>query len=376
MRDNDLNMLLQKAEELKALFVLGQRVIPFLEEIFHFIKDTTPLLDDINVSIRENLQKMPKASKQLSKVTEATESATNEIMDTVDGVLYKTRIIATNLKHIEDLQPPADNPISSEYGRLAKNSNELLKSIENDAQNIMMALQVQDITSQQIAAVNSVLETVQSKLGSILKNFKESEFASLVDTAQRQTVTHDHTKTEVSKLHRTIAFDPDAVEAISSNLDRQSEVDELLRNVESGQIDLSAAKQSANLETASADDIDALFASTHAPSAGITSDETASADDIDALFASSNTPKLGVAADEPASADDIDALFGHAAPMAGIAADEPVSADDIDALFGNTQSSQADTKQNQDAHIRSVLGDTDSDEPASADDIDALFNPR
>lgn len=46
---------------------------------------------------------MPKASKQLSKVTEATESATNEIMDTVDGVVYKSGIIATNLAQIKSL---------------------------------------------------------------------------------------------------------------------------------------------------------------------------------------------------------------------------------------------------------------------------------
>ena len=73
MKDKDLSVLLKKTDELRALFVLGQRVLPFLEEIFMFVSEIKPLLDDINHSIEENLKKMPNVSKQLSKVTEATE---------------------------------------------------------------------------------------------------------------------------------------------------------------------------------------------------------------------------------------------------------------------------------------------------------------
>ncbi|MBL7975629.1 MAG: chemotaxis protein CheZ, partial [Candidatus Kapabacteria bacterium] len=81
IRDKDLQQLLAKSEELKALFVLGQRVVPFLEELFVFVREVSPALEDINKSIEDNLSRIPKASKQLSKVTEATELATNEIMD-------------------------------------------------------------------------------------------------------------------------------------------------------------------------------------------------------------------------------------------------------------------------------------------------------
>ena len=58
----DINLLLRKADELKALFILGQRVIPFLEEIFLFVNEIKPLLDDINSSIEENLRKIGRAS--------------------------------------------------------------------------------------------------------------------------------------------------------------------------------------------------------------------------------------------------------------------------------------------------------------------------
>ena len=54
MKDMDIKSFLQKAEELKALFVLGHRVIPFLEEIFIFVEEITPLLEEINFSIQES----------------------------------------------------------------------------------------------------------------------------------------------------------------------------------------------------------------------------------------------------------------------------------------------------------------------------------
>ena len=94
MRDIDIQQLFQKVQELKALFIIGQRVVPFLEEIFRFIEEIFPLLNVINTSLADNLQKMPKASMQLSKVSEATELATTEIMDTLDGLVSKSFTIS------------------------------------------------------------------------------------------------------------------------------------------------------------------------------------------------------------------------------------------------------------------------------------------
>ena len=154
-KEIEIASLLNRVEELKALFVIGQRVLPYLEDIFLFIRDTTPLINDINHSIKENIKKMPNASKQLSKITEATETATNEIMDTVDGLMYKSTIISNNLKLIRETGENSVVATNEDFQRAIDNSDEVLKSIKNDAQNIMMALQVQDITSQQIAAVNN-----------------------------------------------------------------------------------------------------------------------------------------------------------------------------------------------------------------------------
>ena len=320
-KELDIQELLKKSEELKALFVLGQRVIPFLEEIFLFIQDTSPLIQEISSSIKDNLKKMPKASKQLSKVTEATEMATNEIMDTVDGVMYKSGIISTNLALIRDIGSQAEFAQNEDFLRAISNSDEVLKSIKNDAQNIMMALQVQDITSQQIAAVNNLLETLQGKLGSITDRLKNTEFA--VFSLENATEKHQF-DSRTSNLHRTIAFDPDAVDALANTTSRQQDVDDLMKQMNQSPEEFSREQHSYDSmqspDNADDDDeeidIDALFAANASNNNADDDDEEI---DIDALFAASTQsapipPEEHITnqlpdSDEPFSQDDIDALF-------------------------------------------------------------------
>ncbi len=368
MNNKDVSVLLKKADELRALFVLGQRVIPFLEEIFLFVSEIQPLLDDINVSIQDNLSKMPNASKQLSKVTEATELATTEIMDIVDGLVYKSDIITSNTNklneivgkkmanhlklleiiykgidsgnNLKEIMPHLAKTINSlkqsknqSVMKIVDETNELTQSIAMDSSSIMMSLQVQDITSQQIAAVNNLLETIQGKLGRILKNFQESNIQDMIDAEEPVD------NTNVSKMHRDIAFDPEAVSAIENKDIRQGQVDaifggdanidDLMNELDSSEIEEATKKeetpviteQVSNTSPASQDDIDALFSGTEDDG-----NTHASADDIDALFSSPDEEETTDDGTEPASADDIDALFGNS--------DEPASADDIDALFG------------------------------------------
>ncbi len=271
MKEMDITDVLKKAEELRALFILGQRVIPFLEEIFMFVNEIKPLLDEINMSIEENLKKMPNASKQLTKVSEATETATTEIMDIVDGLSYKVDIISSNIKKIgsaptkvanhfkileliykaiqddvdvNDVLPEISNTIEELKGDKNsvmpdKNSQDvlehtegILQSIKDDSMSIMISLQVQDITSQQIAAVNHLLETIQNKLEKILKKFQSSDINQLVTKAP-----NIKEKTNVAKMHRNIAFDPDAIDSITSKETRQNDVDDLIKMHLNGNID-------------------------------------------------------------------------------------------------------------------------------------------
>ncbi len=331
MKQKDISALLTKAEELKALFVLGQRVIPFLEEIFIFVGEIQPLLDEINNSIQDNLKKMPNASKQLSKVTEATELATNEIMDIVDGIVYKVDIIKTNFckisehdsvkkddpvklleslhqaisqgKDLKPILPFLANTIGSlkkingeENKKIIKDTDELIQSIQNDSDSIMISLQVQDITAQQIAAVNNLLETVQAKLSNILTHFQQSDISDLVKQDTRYAET-----TQISNLHRPIAFDPDAVDSITHKLTRQQQVDDYMHE----------HNNKADDESTSQDDLDALFAS-----GSIDEDEEKNNSELDneaennENIAKTNNDSNEDDAFAQFSQDDIDALFG------------------------------------------------------------------
>ncbi|MCU0424414.1 MAG: hypothetical protein MUF71_02185 [Candidatus Kapabacteria bacterium] len=372
MRVGEINEMLHKTEELKALFVFGQRVIPFLEEVFLFIREVTPLLENINISIEENLSKMPKAAQQLSSVTKATELATTEILDTLDGLSYKADVISSNLKQliqiqrqnrseheriieaVNELQKNDATPTEekdSVYSRiidvirkieqrdgghssahyvdniksavavlqkpevseeLVNNSEKLLESIRMDSTQIMMSLQVQDITSQQLAAVNSLLQTVQNKLGEIMVHFRNTEIGELISTSARRPAQEESHATQVSSLHRAIAYDSDVGSALSGDPNRQGSVDSIFASFNEGGIDVTMAKPEAPkqiIEPSSQNDIDAMFGGTKpsAPTPSPTSSGgSASQDDIDALFGGGGGGNGG---SDTASQDDIDALF-------------------------------------------------------------------
>ncbi|MGC8747832.1 MAG: hypothetical protein ACP5RR_02985 [Candidatus Kapaibacteriota bacterium] len=297
MKELDIKDLLRKADELRALFVLGQRVIPFLEELFTFVGEIQPLLEDINNSIKENLSKMPSLSKQLSKVTEATELATNEILDIIDGIFYKLDILVTNIDLIQNrfsvvgkfvndfaylLEKRKDEIVTLEefaekveklfesfkieYNKELNLSTlrDIVEKIRTDSTSIMLALQVQDITSQQIAAVNHLLTTVQSRLNALIHKFESSGVEKVVsETAETVNVT---------KLHREVAFDPDAVEVLVGNTTKQEDIDKMFEQglppesdsksqpqTTEQNLDPNSSEQDFDNEPISQSDIDAMF---------------------------------------------------------------------------------------------------------------------
>lgn len=272
MNTKNLGGILDKINELRALFIFGQRVIPFLEELFYFVNDIVPVLEDINESIYESANKMPRASSQLHKVTQATELATTEILDNLDGVLSKLTAIgshfqaATNdMAAMEALDDKALEMVKSELkgehpelvSKLAEineqkrahvralRSNtggleESLQDIRNKANDIMISLQVQDITTQQIASVNHLIQSVQDRLANLIDRFKISG-ADLVTEIQRA---EQHT------------FDPLA--SYDRSGDAQKGADEVVKSANGNGAD-SAAPAKQKSDPASQDEIDKLF---------------------------------------------------------------------------------------------------------------------
>jgi chemotaxis regulatin CheY-phosphate phosphatase CheZ len=199
----DLKLILQKVEELRSLLVLTERTMPFLEDVFAFIRELVPLVEELKSSVETTSDKLPKASKQLDKVTTATELATTEILTIVEGLFTKVQDIQKAMaadralvdaarasgRTVEELFRARTGAASSEAADAALAAawaehlrlintplptdpcRATLESIQNDCTNIMIALQVQDITAQQIAAVNRLMQSVDDGLGRLLRNF-------------------------------------------------------------------------------------------------------------------------------------------------------------------------------------------------------------
>ncbi len=268
MNEKDVTALLNKADELRDFLSVGQYFIPFLEDIVIFVREAKPILDELNGSIEEGLQKIPGVSEQLSKVTQATENATNEILSIAENFMTKIDYIQENLNK---LKTAADDEIAVEslmskfrahpdlhdnideietvlkeffnekvqeknrINAISEETNNMLNEMMNDSSSIMMAMQVQDITSQQIAAVNHLLERISEKLKVILEHFNEAEYSELVETGEEVNTEEgleppkEGDRTDVTKMHRDIAFDPAAIDSMDETKARQPDVDDFIK---------------------------------------------------------------------------------------------------------------------------------------------------
>jgi chemotaxis regulatin CheY-phosphate phosphatase CheZ len=192
MKHAKMNGVLQKVDELRAMMVFMRRTLPFLEDVFTFVKEIVPLLDVLKSSVESTSEKLPKASLQLNKVTTATELASTEILNIVEGIATRIEQMRAAMDErkatVDELlmifagSPgplPSDNATGDARAKLlsllpSAGQYSDLENIQNDCTNIMMALQVQDITAQQIASVNELMCSVDDGLNRLLKSFERT----------------------------------------------------------------------------------------------------------------------------------------------------------------------------------------------------------
>lgn len=217
--NKNIDQVFEKLGELKSFFVFGQRIVPVIQSIIDFMRDVVPLMEYVNNSIQDSASKIPKAASQINSVTNATEVATSEILDIVDSMSMDLSKIKTELGdlkngffnqrvalenfgsqfanlngHFEQLQ----NGLSVDELETKVNSlEEIIKKIENDSNNITLSLQVQDITSQQLASVNHLIQSVQKRLSSLM-----------FDLSKQGPI--DVSELETSDDSRSATFNPDA----------------------------------------------------------------------------------------------------------------------------------------------------------------------
>ncbi|HTP12467.1 MAG TPA: hypothetical protein VMM37_02520, partial [Bacteroidota bacterium] len=71
-----------------------------IQDFIEHVRGILPLLEGVKNSIAESSSRIPKASMQLSKVTEATESATVEILNVLESM---TARISESQNDLEEL---------------------------------------------------------------------------------------------------------------------------------------------------------------------------------------------------------------------------------------------------------------------------------
>lgn len=304
---------LDKLEELQAVFVLGRRFSPFLGEMIHFVQDITVLLEEVNSTIRTRSGHMERATEHLKSVSEATEVATSEILDHSDKVLAALGDIEDELSALEEQFAEAkaadDRLLSLLRDELGEEHEELLEKAERiqdekqslrdewttqlrDARDalspirdrmnqIMMSLQVQDITEQQLSSVNHLIETVRERIDALLEGLGTGQAAE--------------EDVPSGKPSRTATFNMNA--EYNRSPERQQMADDLVAEAQSG----TAEAPNGTAENGS---------STSSNGASSGGPESASQSDIDQMFdQDQGAEEGGNDGSEPASQEEIDELF-------------------------------------------------------------------
>ena len=217
-----------------------------LKDFIHLLHEIVPLLENVRNSIEESSHRIPKATKQLSKVNQETEDAAVEILNVLEAMtsrISEAEAQVTQLKGIIQgfkisSKRIADGLTNGNAEAGAYSSTELvtvivneivsridgseaLPAIENvlrrtkeDSMNIAMALQVQDIASQQISSVAHTIESVEAQLVHALSRFEHGDTSDIV---------HDNAE----ELPAAPVFDVDA--RYSPTDERQDIADEIVK---------------------------------------------------------------------------------------------------------------------------------------------------
>lgn len=208
MRTDDLHLVFDRADAmLKALDSVpeAQR---FFRDIVDVVRDIIPVMSELQTSIEQTSEKLPTASRQLDKVTAANELASTEILDIVERIITRIEKVQGWLRAL---------PAAASDGAFQTHDGSL-ESIKADCTSIMIALQVQDITAQQIAAVNKMMQSVDQGLNALLLHIRGEACGGIGDGYEHR--------------HVNIVFDPSA--AYDKSNVRQSAADAIVTDLKNG----------------------------------------------------------------------------------------------------------------------------------------------
>ncbi|MBW7886955.1 MAG: protein phosphatase CheZ [Bacteroidetes bacterium] len=186
-----------------------------MQQLLETLRKVMPVLDEIKTSVEHTSSKIPKASQQLTNVTQATETATIEILNLLDELGQRFEKVEQQLISIKDIVEEREKKFSvlieefkklpaetqSAFPDFAKAAEELaghtdnsktigdlcqhLSDVREISMNIAMALQVQDITTQQIEGVRHMIESVRRQLYNVVGKYHGRESIDVEDNGQK-----------------------------------------------------------------------------------------------------------------------------------------------------------------------------------------------
>ena len=237
----NLNEILEKLNEIDNVFKFGEKMIPVIEGFVSFISDFLPFVEQVSGSIQDTKSKIPEASNQIDKVTNATELAMTEVLDKIDEISQQLESINDSMDSMLEKRVLAEESANRLRILLGDNfeAKDLLDEILNNldfglsfelvknkigeitasTDQITMSLQVQDITAQQLAAVNHLIISVQHKLGELLET---------VDSA-------GYDKTENLSLDKLPNVHFDANASYKTHDNKQDDVDSIIKKEQASQ---------------------------------------------------------------------------------------------------------------------------------------------
>jgi chemotaxis regulatin CheY-phosphate phosphatase CheZ len=200
--------------------------IGMIRDFIEHVRRIVPMLEHVKDSIEESSGKIPKASKQLSEVTTATECATVEILNVLEAMATRIGEGETHLESVKTFVEQRNGTAESSQA-LASIAflQKMLSETKDNSMSIAIALQVQDITSQQIAGVSHTIESIRVQLAKALKRFDDPGEPGAAEDEAKQDAAADSS----DRMH----FDSDA--QFSKTPDRQDLADEIVKQWKSGQ---------------------------------------------------------------------------------------------------------------------------------------------
>ncbi|MCF8240202.1 MAG: protein phosphatase CheZ [Melioribacteraceae bacterium] len=249
---NNMADVFSKLDDLKTVFKFGEKVVPIIQNLIEFMKEIVPLLEQINTSIADSTKQMPKATYQINDVTSATELATNEILDLVDQISNTLERLEASVDGLIEQSKSRDElrikllnvlagndeaiSIFNEYEKLQITSGEIdeykqiIKSVSEDTYKITLSLQVQDITTQQLGAVNHLIVSVNNRLSSLIENIEKSDLHSDIEELSIELPKDVHFDANATYNNREGKQDAvDELIEVENKKTTQAEIDELFK---------------------------------------------------------------------------------------------------------------------------------------------------